>query len=39
MENSDFGKHIEKQPIEKQAKFHMFFLVGFLKKDANIDRK
>ena len=31
MENSDFGKHIEKQPIEKQAKFHVFFLVDFLK--------
>ena len=39
MENSDFGKHIEKQPIEKQAKFHVFFLINFLKNDAKIDRK
>ena len=39
MENSDFGKHIEKQPIEKQAKFHMFFLIDFLKNDTKIDRK
>jgi len=39
MENSDFGKHIGKQPIEKQAKFHVFFLVGFLKKNTKIDRK
>ena len=39
MENSDFGKHIEKQPIEKQVEFHMFFLIDFLKNDAKIDRK
>ena len=39
MENSDFGKHIGKQPIEKQAKFHVFSLVDFLKNDAKIDRK
>ena len=39
MENSDFGKHIEKQPIEKQAKFHVFSLVDFLKNNAKIDRK
>ena len=39
MENSDFGKRIGNQLIEKQAKFHVFFRADFLKNNAKIDRK